>query len=468
MNKLSEYLAKSGRRQAIKLLKTVDPAKLEAMAVKGVLPAFRRAAEKVPAYKKILAESNVDIRKVVDIDTFKNLVPVISKRDVFPRFDIEELCAGGSIKDMKLAMSSSGFSGVYSFGINTHYNQKTVARSIDTALDYVFDISGKKTFLISCIPMGVHVNTSLKISENSARSDMALAIIKKFCHKFDQTIIVADPSFLKKLVEEGNKEKIAWRKLGISLISGEDWFSDSFRQYLAHAIDINPDSPGGRLVGSTMGVAELDLNLFHESAYSVKLRHMVQQNPALCKALFGEELKAAPIIFHYYPHRIFLEVIDSELIFSMLSPHMLIPLIRYNSRDRGWILPYAHVKKTLQNFGYPELIPDLHLPMVAVGGRNDRYLEVNGIKVYPEEIKQGLYEDFAAAELTTGYFKLNREAKKIEIQLQKGLIPTPEIQGRFNSCLLKYAGVQIPVEIYPYQSFPYGMELDYERKFNHI
>ncbi len=224
-----------------------------------------------------------------------------------------------------------------------------------------------------------------------------------------------------------------------------------------------------------MGIAELDLNLFHESGHSILIRRKIQENQPLREELFGKGIRFSPIIFHYYPHRIFLEALpesseEKELVFSMLSPHMLIPLMRYNSRDQGWVYPYNHIKDILIKYGYNDLIPELKLPMVAVAGRQDRFLEVYGKKVYPEEIKQGLYEDFDAAFNTTGYFRLSKNEKgvKLEIQLKKGVIITQELRTRFERSLLKYAGIELPVVIYHYQDFPYSMELDYERKFKNI
>ncbi len=473
INKLLNFLDKIKRQKIIKLLCSADPETIENLGKKYLIPAFKRAATKVPAYKEILKKQKTDYNQVKDLESFKKLVPVIDKNDTFQRFDIEQLCVGGTIKEMKLAMSSSGFSGMYSYGINTEYNQKNIAKSIDTALDYTFDISNKKTFLINCIPMGVKVNTCLKIAETSVRTDMALSIIKKFSHKFEQTLIVSDPNLLKKLVEEGNETGINWKELNISLIFGEDWFSESFRSYMAGLIDLDLNNPQGRFVGATMGIAELDLNLFHESLHTINIRRKTCTDEKLRKAIFGEDCQVSPILFHYYPHRMFLEALpegsaEKELVFSMLSPYLLIPLIRYNSRDRGWIYSYNKIKGILINSGCENLTPELKLPMVAVGGRKDRFLEINSKRVYPEEIKQGLYENFEVAFLTTGYFKLNKKNQNLEIQLKKGIAITDDLKNKFQKSLLKYVSADLSVILYHYQEFPYGMELDYERKFNHI
>lgn len=473
MQRFVDFLKRRERAKTIKLLCSVDPARLVKFGESCLFPAFKRAATRVSAYKKILKDSHIDYRDIKDIPTFKKRIPLIDKHSVFAASEIEDICVDGRLDQMKLAMTSSGFSGVFSYGINTPRNYRDTARSIDTAMDYIFDISRKKTLLVNSIPMGVKVTTSLRLAETSVRPDMALAIIKKFSPKFDQTLIVSDPHFLKKLLEDGLAEGMNWKKLRVSLVSGEDWFSESFRSYLAHLLELDLDNPDGRLVGATMGIAELDLNLFHESRHSIAIRRLAQKDETLRKQLFGDGVKACPLLFHYYPHRIFLEALpenadEKELVFSMLSPHMLIPLIRYNSKDRGDIIPYNTLKEILTRANRQDLIPELKLPLVWVGGRKDRFCEIRGKKIYPEDIKQGLYEDFQAASQTTGYFKINKESQSVELQLKKGVLITEELNNRFKKALLKYTDADLPIVLYPYASFPYGMELDYEKKFKNI
>ena len=469
-----EFIKKSinrwKRKKAIKILTTSSPSAIVQFGEKQLIPAFKRSL-RMPAYKRYLELNDIKFSDIRTIEDFKKNIPVISKNDLFRDFDIAELCIDGNLDAMKLAMSSSGFSGSFSFGINTQYNQKTIAFSIDTALEYVFKTDKKKTFLISCIPMGVKIPTELPIAETSIRSDMALAIIKKFHHHFEQIIIVGDPYFVKKLIEEGIDSGINWKKMNVNLIFGEDWFPESFRSYMASLLGVDFDYPDNGLIGATMGIAELDLNIFHETIETIRLRQYAQEDPRLMKALFGEDLKICPTIFQYYPHRMFLETTESnELVFSMLSKQFLIPLIRYNSNDRGYIIPYENAKEILIKFDLKRLIPELKLPLVGVGGRNNRWLSIGNVNITPEEIKQGLYSDFEAARLTTGYFKLNKivESGRIELQLKKGIRNSNNLQKQFKKALLKYCEADLEVVLYEYQNFPYAMELDYEKKFHPI
>jgi len=463
------------RQRAIEILTTTDPQKIVAYGEKALIKAFHRVAQKVPAYKKLLQERGIDPRNVTSVETFKQLVPVITKEDIFPNNDVSDLCIDGRLDRMKNPMSSSGFSGVFSFGINTEQNLRNAEKSIDTALDYTFNISKRKTFIINCVPMGVKIPTSLPVADTSVRSDMALAIYKKFRDKFEQTIFVSDPHFLKKLLEDGIEQGMDWKTENVHLISGEDWFPESFRSYLGYILGTDWNDPRRGLIGATMGIAELDLNLFHESVHTIRIRRAAQEDSALRHALFGEGVEICPILFHYYPHRVFLEAISegnetSELIFSMLSESLLIPLIRYNSKDVGTILSFNRVKEIFEHHNRKELVPELKLPLVAVGGRRKRCITFDGYALYPEEVKQGLYSDMQAASVATGCFKLSLVENRflIELQLREGTEISIELETLFRNIIASQVRTDFNLRLYPYRQFPYGMGVDYERKFKHI
>ena len=57
MGSLRDFFKKYQRHKAIEFLKTADPEKIVTMGRDLLLPAFRRAAKSMPAYKKIFAET---------------------------------------------------------------------------------------------------------------------------------------------------------------------------------------------------------------------------------------------------------------------------------------------------------------------------------------------------------------------------------------------------------------------------
>ena len=122
-----------------------------------------------------------------------------------------------------------------------------------------------------------------------------------------------------------------------------------------------------------------------------------------------------------------------ELVVSMLSDALLIPLMRYNVNDIARLYSYNELKTFLHDCGYGHICPELKLPLVAIGGRKNRALVIGNTSLAPEAVKQGIYADFSVAALTTGYFR-------ISVQVSCFLI---EIQFAPRRCLLTAAGKSV-------------------------
>lgn len=463
------------RRKTLNILTTTDPEKIVSHGEGLLLKSFQRCASRVPAYRDILKKAGCSPAKVSSIAAFKEMVPLITKEDVFPKYSIQDVCLDGNIGRIRSAMSSSGFSGVYSFGINTEKNHINAVKAIDTALDYLFSISQKKTLFINSLPMGVRVPTSLPVADTSIRWDMALAIFQKFSPAFEQILILSDPHFLKKILEDGAEQGIDWRRENVHIITGEDWVPETFRSYLGNILGTDWDRMDRGLIGGTMGVAELDLNLFHESRDSIRIQRAALADKRLRYALYGEGCDVQPTLFHYYPHRTYLEVVESrdsspELVVSMLSDALLIPLIRYNVKDVARLYSFNELKTILNDCGYGHLCPELKLPLLSVGGRKNRTLRISDATITPEAVKHGIYTDFSVAILTTGYFRLSitDETFLIEVQLKKGYTVSPDVEAAMKKAIATQVRAPFRLRIYCYQDFPYSMELDYERKFKNI
>jgi hypothetical protein len=88
------------------------------------------------------------------------------------------------------------------------------------------------------------------------------------------------------------------------------------------------------------------------------------------------------------------------------------------------------------------------------------------IGITPQAVKHGMYEDFQAAALTTGCFRVSQQADEgmIEVQLRKGVAETSGSEAIFRRAIEQYVQAPFQLKIYPYAAFPYSMELDYERK----
>jgi phenylacetate-CoA ligase len=465
---LKEKIQRLKRKRVIQFLQKTSPEYFENLSEKKLLLAFQNNNNFSPAYTDFLKSNNLDHREIKSVDDFKLKVPFLNKNNYFERYNFDQLL-GKNISKTKLITSSSGFSGTFAFGFASDFAIKRARPGVDLTLDYWFDISNRKTFLINCAPMGVHVETSLALAETSVRSDMALSLIKKISPSFDQTIIVGDPHFLKKLVEEGTLLNIAWKELGVSLITGQDWLPESLRTYLAQLIEIDIDKNDDRGIYATMGMTELGLNVFHESRSTVRIRRMALNNPDLKEKLVGPGMKASPMFFHYYPFRSYIESFDSpdgkELLFSVLDKNGLLPIFRYSTGDSGHIVSYSNLNEILKN-DYPQLLPDLKLPLGIMYGRTKNRYKTKEECIYLEDIKEGLYTNFEVAENITGLIQVKNEDNNItiKVQLQKGRIPNKNLDKKIQSAVHSYLSCEVVVEILNYFDFPEGTELNYERK----
>ncbi len=459
-------------RRQYRFLETVDPTALQGFSEKRALEAFRLAAVRSPFYQGLLQEREIDPRRVTDLGSFKKLVPTIDKQDVFADTPLTDLCLDGSLEGVDSVMTSSGFSnGVFSVGVGTEEDTRKAPGVIDATFDHLFKIGDRRTFLVNAVPMGLKIPTSLPTANVSVRSDVALAVLKRVRPYYDQFIVVGNPHFLKKLIEEGEEQGIDWKSLSVNLVMGEDSFPESLRDYLADRIGADLERPTGTSpIVAVMGLAELDLNVFHETADTIRIRRLVERDPKLRRALFGD-IDATPLIFQYYPNRTYLEAVPApdgsqELVFTMLSPDRRISLVRYNSRDAGVLFDYERMCETLSDFGYGDCRPKLHLPLAGVLGRVGRSVSVNGTRLSPAAMRSVLYGDAKTAAAVTGQFWLTPNSTEIraEIQLRPGVEPAGVCVNRLSDTL----GKGVAVELLRFRDYPHAVGVDYERKFRPV
>ena len=99
-------------------------------ADRAALRAFHRAAKRVPAYRNFLAEGGVDPARVTDIEAFRRLVPLTDKSSVFTANGLPSLCVDGRVDDIVCVYTSSGYSGEFSFGVETVSDMRRGLHSI--------------------------------------------------------------------------------------------------------------------------------------------------------------------------------------------------------------------------------------------------------------------------------------------------------------------------------------------------
>jgi phenylacetate-CoA ligase len=475
---MSSDALKVERMELIRQLRETTPDDIMSAGEHAALSAFRRTVENVPSYRELIVDQGrIDPDSIIDMRAFCSRLPLLDKHQTFGKYPIHELCIGGNLNGVRSLLTSSGHSGVFSFGVNTEENLQRSARSIDMGLQYIFNVDELRTLLINALPMGVKVHTKATVlAETSVRDDMVYALVKKFKGEFDQIIIVGEGSFVKKIIEDGRDEHgIDWEAIRVHLITGEEGIAENYRTYIGRLIGVEDFTDRrGKVVMSSMGVAELDLNIFHETYDTVLIRRLAHHDATVRKALFGNDARFCPMFFIYYPHRCYVEEYSTnrerpEIVMSILSEEMKIPLMRYRTGDYGNRYSYGAVVKVLEATGH-RFEPDLKLPFVSVYGRG-KFVETRHGRLYPEAVKEAIYAVPSLASRVTGNFRMATDpvgAATIHIQLKRGSASPAGAEADFQAALSVYSDATATLRFGAYGEFPYAMEVDYERKFRYV
>jgi len=434
---------------------------------KYLLKVFHQYATSVPAYTKLLKEKGVDPESITTIDAFQRLVPVIDKYDTFIKYEdqISNLCVNGDLHGVASILSSSGYSGRFSYGLVSREENEAGRKMLDLYLDQRFHIEERRTLLINCLPMGVKVPSERTVvADISVRPDMAIALVRSFGKDFDQIIMIGENTFMKYTLELGLEKGIQWSNYNIRIIVGEESFPETYRTYIASLLQKNIDKADEVIVGSSMGISEIGLSVFQESLDTIRIRRKLDVEPELRKKYFGN-VRFTPMIFNYVPMVFYVEEHKKEgdefpeFVFTPLSMKRKLPLIRYNSHDKGMHIKLGDDLKHLTT---------TNLPVVAIFGRGD-FIEVTGQRIYTEGVKEALYSNIVFAAKVTGNFLLplgvhTQKPVSLRIQLKRGISAAREMKKEAENLISGYYKDLLRIELVEFE----GMPLDFERKLPYL
>lgn len=454
----------------LKLLARQTPAKLQQLSQKRLQRTYASAVAHSSAYRTLLEEAGSGGNSRLSADQILQSAPVLQKADLFERFPMSELVST-HIKPAELAgiLTSSGYGGGnFALGVSTRIQMQLTPDDIDMGLQQAFGIDSRSTLLVNCLPMGVmFTSNAVCVANVSVREDMALAILRQAGPLFEQVILCVDPLFCKRLLDYAAEQAFDWGKLRINVIIGEEMFSEDFRTYLASHLKVDMSAPGSALIGSSMGVGELGLNLFFETAETIALRRSLHEQ---------ERDQLLPAFFCFNPLRTLVEVLApgadgvGDLVVTMLDEDAPIPMIRYRTGDRArWV-----TDADMEQLG-PETRAALArqpFPMIAIFGRDRDRIDSHW---HVDHFKALLYRRPALAEQFSGAFVAVGEPSglKLDVQLARHCTrESSQVAAELLELITDSAqrrSVPVPrVNCYAYTAFPHGMGLDYERKFRYF
>ncbi len=376
------------------------------MKTLSVFEAFSHVASHMPFYKKILSDKNIDPALIVTMDDFITKVPILHKQDIFSKFSPEDLVQNGDMSEIRSAILTSGTSGVFAYSLLTKKDEQIQQGMVDDMLKTFFNAEQEPPLIINALAMGVTFASSYPVITTSVRSDMVIHVLKTLSPHYKRTIIVADPYFAKKIIDEACESGFDWTRFPIVFVVGGSLSSNSLLQYMLYRIN-KEQGIESNIVQGTMGLTEIGLNIFSALPDLISIRNNIQHDKVLMNKLFGDSVTVCPELMYYNSERVFVEIINpdahgfGEIVLSNLDMTALNPLIRYNTGDVGKFLD----KKDIPEAQFP-------LPIIAIGGRSgDRK---DGISL-TAIILEALFCDVLIAKHVSGHFKVQQTEQGLEV-----------------------------------------------------
>lgn len=430
------------------------------------LKTFKAASRKFSAYRDILNAHGIKPESIRTIDDFYARVPLIDKQLIFGKHRLEDLVMSDAADDLSDYFVSSGTSGTFSYGLKTKKELRNIRWWTDVNLERYFFITRKRTLLVNCLPMASRVYSELTKAELGAHAERALAVIKSSRAMFDQFLIVSlGHIFFKRLLELGEAQGIKWDEMPVYFLTGGETLPENARQYFLSRLPKTQPGETPRVVSSG-GLTELSMNaVFFETPETILLRQEAMKDHELQRAIYGGGVITCPPLFCWNPLSTFLEIEAGkeigEIVATNLDSDCVTPLVRYNLHEKGKILNRTELSRILRHFRLSHLEPKLPLPIIAFYGRADEASRAIQDLIYSEHnVARALTANFKAFKSSTG--KLER----ILFQLNKGQSLNPSLVDPLVRDLVRLFGEDLAVEFIEFNAFPYGMDLNFENKFD--
>ena len=378
---------------------------------KRALRSFKLASRRVKAYQAFLKEHKIKPDTIQTIEDFKKL-PIIDKKKYIQKYPIMDLALDGSLYDKYTIEKSSGQSGKSSYWPRTAEEDAMFPQYIEFAFVQFYGIDKKETLVILTLALGTwtsgekmgealrkaaqNKNYKMTVMTPGANLEEVVDIVNDLSDKYEQTIIVGYPPFIKSAIDEGARKGIDWKKLNVKLGLGGEGYSEVWREYMAKKIGLNQKDLLG--ISGGYGAADVGMTVGREYPFTVLLRKLAHKNKKLAKDLFGED-EIMPSLLQYSSSTFYIEAINGELVFTSQPG---IPIVRYNIHDRGGVITfndavaiakkhgYDVIKMLKEDYGYEK--GDIWtMPLFYVFGRSDGTISIDGANIYPENVEMVLY-----------------------------------------------------------------------------
>jgi phenylacetate-CoA ligase len=391
-----------------------DEAALRRQGEEKVLTLFHQAAANVPAYNDFLKKSGINPADIRTMDDFRQL-PLTDKNNYIDAYDLASRSWFGNLSLSQFVAVSSGTTGQPHFWPRTLQTELEGAWQHEFFLQEFFEVNRLKTlvidgfymgnaiagtFTLACLQLLQLKGLPLTITTPSSSDKDILTFINALHQEFDQTIIFGYPPLLKEVVHQVCLHQDVIDVTKLRLVCAGQAFTENWRDYLQNKL-------GGRdkpTIMSVYGSSDAGLMGF-ETLLSIQIRRFLARQPDIARSLFGDE--RLPSLYVYDPRAIFFESPAEDLCFTLNNSA---PLIRYNIKDHGGVIPYQEMVRFMRQHLSPDSQDWIsnncgNFPFVFMFGRDRFMAKVCGLPIYSEYVQQAL-NHASLAPYVTGNFLL--------------------------------------------------------------
>ncbi len=426
-----DYILKDYERTK-RFLTGSDPEVLQIISERKALKAFKRAARKVPAYKKFLKQHKLKARKVKNTELFE-IIPETDKKNYVKKYSYEERCINGKFPKAGNIDESSGSTGTPTNWIRNKKEEEMLIKEIQFGIRYVINPKDEELMVLSCWSSGPWA-TGVKFCEIveefamvkniGTDIDKAISTLKMFGNKYHY-VIAGYPQFIKEMVEKN----FNWKEYHIDIITGGDGTAYGWHDYIRSYL--RKDSK----IISAYGSSDIDIGVGFETEYSQWIRKQCAEIPELNNDIFKK--KQIPMLFQYNPTMYYVKNKGKEFTITALNPKIASPKIKYNLHDEGGQVSYKRMKLLLEKYGLEYKKETLKMPFLFVIGRSDGTISLDGANVYPQQVQRAIYTDEELTTKTNRYALEKRTDKKhniqffIHIELKKRAKKTARLKNKY-------------------------------------
>jgi len=404
---------------------------------------FHEAAENVPAYEDFLQHHHINHKQIKNFSEYLS-IPLTDKSNYIDKYHPSKLLWKKKNSGPSIISASSGTTGMKHFWYTSGQELKAGAVLHEIILEHILQIGKEKTLIIINFGMGTWIaglftlistfiysqkkQKNISIITPGFNKEETLNILNSLATTYEQIIFAGYPTFIKDILEQ-------WLESGsyngvIKFIFAGEGITEEWRDYiLAKSNALNPYTSSVNIFGS----ADASFMGF-ESPVTILLRRQCN-NKKLLNRIFKSEIVPSTAV--YIPTQIFFESIAGELV---LTSDRSIPLIRYNSHDKGGVLRRVDINS---KFDFKQLIIDkklkeydYNLPLVYVFGRDVFGATIYAANIYSENVKAVLINSDISS-VVTGRFALSTKYNKDQnhylsliIELKKDIKPSKKIEEK--------------------------------------